>query len=109
MSVLSRKDIARPVLPQETVPVPALNGDVIVRGLVLSDRLEFALNGHDQYKMIAEVLARCVRDAEGEPIFSVDEWQIFGVRNQEAVLTLFTVAQRLSGVGDDEKKDAAPS
>ena len=39
MPALKRSDLVAPELPRETVAVPALGGDVIVRGLRLSERL----------------------------------------------------------------------
>jgi hypothetical protein len=35
---LNRNDLVRPALPRETVAMPALGGDVIVRGLLLGER-----------------------------------------------------------------------
>ena len=34
---LNRSDLVKPELPRETVAVPALGGDVIVRGLLLGE------------------------------------------------------------------------
>jgi hypothetical protein len=39
---LARRDIKTPVLPKEAVPVPELGGDVIVRGMLASERLALA-------------------------------------------------------------------
>ena len=41
-SVLTRGEVKRPVLPKETVPVEALGGSVVVRGMYASERLELA-------------------------------------------------------------------
>lgn len=105
---LNRKDVKKPSLPKEAKQVDALGGEVVVRGLLLSDRLALAINNTKPYSNIAETLARTVMDEEGEPIYTADEWEIFGAKHAEAAFELFAIAQRLSGMGE-EKKDATPS
>jgi hypothetical protein len=107
MTVLNKSEIPRPVLPKETINIPELGGEVVVCGLILSERLTVARG--QGFARMPDMLSRTVVDNEGNPIFSLDEWEIFGISNVAAVFKLFDVAKRLSGLDDDEKKDPAPS
>lgn len=100
---LKRSEIPRPVLPAEAVDVPEIGGEVIVRGLMLSQRLDLGVKykGAGMRQMSA-MLALCVVDADGVAVFTEDEWEAFGAGNFDAVLRLSGVAQRLSGFGKDE-------
>ena len=104
---LKKSDIPRPLPPAEAVPVEALGGEVIVRGLLLSERLEIAVStSGSRFKQIPKLLALTVVDADQLPIFSETEWEAFGARHFDAALSLFKVAQRLSGLdGDDAEKN----
>lgn len=84
MAVLSRDSVFAPTLRRETVPVPSLNGDVIVRGLKLSERLRLrglaqdAAGSANPDRFVSELLAVAVVDADGNPFWSADEWDIWG-------------------------------
>lgn len=106
---INRKDAAKPSLPKESKQVDAIGGEVVVQGLLLSDRLALAVNKEKPYTHIAEMLSRTVMDDEGEPVYTAQEWEIFGAKNSEAAFELFAIAQRLSGMGEAVKKDEAPS
>ena len=98
---LKKADIKPPVLPKETVEVDALGGEVVVRGLLLRERLALfddARDGGERFGHLSAVLAACVVDADGKQVFTVDEWEQFGAVHFEAALKLFNVAQRLSGL-----------
>ncbi len=116
---LQRNQIESPVLPKEAVPVDALGGEVIVRAMLLSERLELsAINaaaakpqaGETEVqararagsRLVADTLARCVLLADGEPMWSAAEWDAFGATEPGAVLHLFNVARRLSGQDEPE-------
>lgn len=101
MALLKKSDIARPVLPRETVTVSELGGDVVVRGLLLSEKLALfsSINAAGRvYSEITVILADTVLDADDQTVFTIREWEEFGNKNHEAVLKLFAVARRLSGV-----------
>lgn len=103
---LKKSDIPRPLPPAEAVHVDELGGEVIVRGLLLSERLEIAAGrGESRFDGVPKLLALTVVDADQVPIFSVQEWEAFGARHFEAAWKLFTVSQRISGMGggDAEK------
>lgn len=95
---LKKSDIARPALPMEAVEVPELGGEVIVRGLRLSERLDLAVDSEEGYRRITRMLSIVVVDTDQVPIFSQDEWEVFGAKNAEAVMRLWVVSKRLSGL-----------
>ncbi|MBJ2155265.1 hypothetical protein [Variovorax sp. IB41] len=111
---LDRKNLKVPTLPQQVEPCEELGGDVIVRGMLLSERLENdALNQkareplegetEDQARARAgslvtpRLLHKCVVDDAGQPLMSVHEWDMFGAAHSEAFFSLFHIALRLSG------------
>jgi hypothetical protein len=111
---LDRNQIKLPVLPRETVQVDSLGGEVIVRGLLLSERMrndrlnEFArqpLDGETEDDararagslVVPRVLAQTVIDADGQPLMNATEWDQFGSVNRSDVFHLFNTAMRLSG------------
>ena len=78
--------------------MPELGGEVIVRGLMLSERVRI-LNAASQGALsISELLSCTVIDAESEPIFSVDEWEAFGATHFVPAMHLFKKAKQLSGL-----------
>ena len=104
MTVVNRSSVAAPTLPKETVEVAALDGEVIVRGLLLTERLAIEARivglrstAADVHAILPAVLAICVLDAEELPLWTEQQWQIFGVKHQGQALALFNVAWRLSG------------
>lgn len=122
MSLIERSAVQAPVLPKETVPMPSLGGDVIVRGLLLSERLTLsALSGQLSEphpgesvelaqaragaQMVSHTLARAVVLADGQPFYSVAQWDQFGAKHTGDVLALFQASRRLNGYdeGDTEK------
>src|SRR4026208_925770 len=110
MTVLSKQDIPRPSRPKETVAVPDLGGDVVVQALLLKEQFELS-SAPDAgvFGRITKMLSTSVVDAEGKPIFSVEEWEVWGATHIDATLLLLDTVKRLSGIGGDEKKDSAPS
>jgi len=102
---LNRSDLTLPAAPRETVAVPALGGDVIVRGMLLNERLELFSGLRNEtagYGHIARLLAPVVIGEDGKPLLTVEEWEAFGGANFAEVLDLFNVARRLSGLDSEE-------
>jgi len=107
MTVLKRGDVAEPVLPKETVPVPSLGGDLVVRGLLLSEKLaveaRIVATAQDKgaadgvHAILPVLLSLCVLDADGLTFWSEAQWQIFGASQSKEAIDLFNVAWRLSG------------
>ena len=119
MALIERSQVKAPSLPRETVAVPALGGDVIVRGLLLSERMQLSsLNaqlaepapgeteaqarsragGH----LVSFTLARSVELADGKPLYTQQEWDAFGADHPEAALDLFKRARVLGGQDREE-------
>lgn len=96
MAVLKKSDMKSPVLPKETAPAPSLGGDVVVTGLMLSDRIKFLSTPGGA--PLSQLLAMTVTDAEGAQVFTEQEWEIHGARHFAECIELFKVAKRLSGL-----------
>ena len=101
-----------PSLPEETVTVQELGGEVLVRGMLLKDRLSIALA--EGYERMAAMLAACVfaNDDKGQPtpLYTADEWERFGSRHYAAAINLWDVTRRLSDIDGEaaEKKSNSP-
>lgn len=110
MAVVKKANVSKPTLPKETVEdVKGLGGDVVVCGLLLSDRNKvFRQIKEDHDASIPQVLSNCVLDVDGERLFTVEDWQNFGATDEGFAesIRLFNVAFRLSGLdgGANEKK-----
>lgn len=111
---LHRDQITPPVLPEEIVPFPPAGGDVIVRGLLMTQRLandrihaaerkpldgetEVQAQGRAGARIVTRLLAQAVVDEDGRPLFSESEWDVYGVAHRGDVFRIFNVAMRLSG------------
>ena len=104
--ILKKAAITAPQPRQEIVDVAELGGAVIVRALPLSQRLELGrISSERPDSYIAELLARCVLDGDGEPIFDAGEWDHFSGANQDAAFALHRAAQRVAGLGDEPGKE----
>jgi hypothetical protein len=121
MALIERSQVKPPSLPRETVAVPALGGDVIVRGLLLSERMQLSgLNaqlsqaepGESQEQarsragghLVSFTLARAVELADGQPLYTAAEWDAVGAEHPDAVLDLF---QRTRALGGQDVEAAA--
>jgi hypothetical protein len=97
-----------PALPQdELVEVPELGGEIVVRPLMLSDRLalfeEFRSNPERApFTHIVSLLALSVVDGNGERLYTTEGWERFGGKHMDAALKLFDIAWRVSGLASEE-------
>ena len=101
MAVIKRANVAPPVLPKETVEVEALGGEVVVQGLLLSDRQDLeaymvalaragreaaeggaAAQAPGMAKVMPRLLHLSVLDADGERIYTEQEWQALLDKNK---------------------------
>lgn len=98
MTVLNKDNIPRPTPPKEVLDVPELGGEIIVRGLLLSERVRIFSTINTGSLGISDLLACTIIDAQNEPIFSIDEWEAFGSLHFVATLNLFKKAKELSGL-----------
>jgi len=113
MAVVSRAGVKEPVLPKETTPAPALGGDVVVRGMLMAERMgiDQILAGKRKalradatvgayvsgYEVLPQVLSICVLADDGKALWTEAQWQAFGGSHLEEATALFNVAWRLSG------------
>lgn len=133
MALLRKCNIPKPAVRKEAVEVPELGGEVVVRGTMLDERLALVFgvapqapaaeadgagaeaapappaaleqdDPRERYQHIARLLAYAVVDADGKPVFTVDEWAEFGGQHFAATLKLYNIAKRLSGMVPEEAK-----
>ena len=112
MAFLSRADLLAAVaLPRETVHVPELGGDVLVQGMsgAQRDAWEASLvEGRGKRRRMntanirAKLVAQCCIDEDGHRLFTDDDVETLGRARVDVLNRLFAVAQRLSGVSDDD-------
>jgi hypothetical protein len=112
MGFLSRSDLlAACVLPRETVKIPELNGDVIVQGMsgAQRDAWEASLvEGRGKRRKMntanirAKLVAQCCVDGDGKRLFSDEDVEALGTARVDVLNRLFGVAQKLSGVSDED-------
>lgn len=114
MAVIKRDTLPTPTVPKETLAVEALGGEVVVRGLLLSERMQVQrqivtlrkADAGDEgavHAILPVLLALCVLDADGLPVFTQDQWQAFGARHADQAVELFNAAWRLSGFSTAEE------
>lgn len=106
MAVINKANVTPPSVPKEVVDVPELGGEVIVRGLMLSDRVRILTASFKSESRLSALLASTVVDEKNEPIFTEQEWEEFGSRHFAKALELFKKAKELSGLDAEinEKK-----
>jgi len=126
---LSRDDIlkAEDTTPEE-VPVPEWGGTVLVRGMTGKERDQFEVSlaeesagavqvqrgraggrppGRNLVNMRAKIVARCVVTDEGERMFSDADVAALGEKSGAPIDRIFTVAARLSGMGEEDTEEMA--
>ena len=100
----------------EMVEVPEWGGVVYVRSLTGAERDQFESsiverNGRDVRTNLRNLRARLVVmaacDENGEPIFSTEDAAALGAKNAAALDRIFSVAQRLSGLRDNDVQELA--
>ncbi len=111
MNILSKDAIlAADDLPRETVNVPEWGGEVLVRTMSGTDRDAFEASLLEKDGRMENVRARLVAltlcDAQGDRLFNDSEIAALGRKSARALDRVFSVAQRLNGIGV-EQVDAA--
>jgi hypothetical protein len=94
MSLIRRDQIKLPVLRRETVHSEALGGEVVLQALTLGVRLALSGKAED----VPIVLAASVRADDGEAVFDVQGWGIWGGSNAAEAMRLFNKVMDLSGM-----------
>jgi hypothetical protein len=112
MAFLSRADILKATAtPREVVAVPALGGDVIVRGMTGVERDAFEAScfegkgkrrDFNMRNLRAKLVAYCVVDDAGHRLFTDEDVIALGQVRADVIDRLFGVAQRLSGMKDED-------
>jgi hypothetical protein len=95
-------------VPQQIVKVPVL-GEVMVKGMTGEQRDEFEaalITGKGRNRdvnlknMRAKLVSYCVVDEQGDPLFT--DVAALGKVRADVLNKLFTVAQKLSGISEDD-------
>jgi len=119
MALLSRDQItAADDRRWEDVPVPEWGGEVRVVGMSGTDRNGYQSSlvrigpdgkpqGVNLDNQTAKLLARCLVDEDGKPLFSLKDIAVLGAKNGAVLERLSKVAKRLSGLQDGAVEDAA--
>lgn len=119
MDLIKKANVTAPTVPQEQIDVPELGGAVIVRGMLLSERMAFstwrtkaATPAPGETKESAEervgpqtfarMLSVAVVDADQQPVFDASQWERFGANHGARAMELFNAAFRLSGFDEEE-------
>lgn len=110
--MLSREQILKADdLRYEVVSVPEWGGEVRVRSLTGAERDEFESSlfetkGADVKRnmgnMRAKLLALCIVGSNNERVFSSKDIESLGNKSAKALDRVFTIAQRLNGIGAQE-------
>jgi hypothetical protein len=104
-------------LPAEEVDLsdlPGYSGSLLVRGMTGRERDEFEASlaqqrgGQVIQNMVnvrAKIVIRCVVDEDGRRVFDDADIDVLGGKSGAALDRLFTVATRLSGLGERDVED----
>ena len=117
MALLKRDEILQAAdIQKEIVPVPEWGGEVMVYGLdgVGRDQFESSIIVTTGKKQIvkmenvrAKLCALAIRDENGERLFSDADVMALGKKSAAALQRVFDVAQRLSGLGENDIEELA--
>jgi hypothetical protein len=107
MNILSKDAIlAADDLPRETVNVPEWGGEVLVRTMSGTDRDAFEASLIEKDGRMENVRARLVAltlcDAQGDRLFDDSQIVALGRKSARALDRVFSVAQRLNGIGVEQ-------
>lgn len=103
-------------LKKELVNVPEWGGDVYVRGMTGADRDKFESSivqtrGKDQTLNMVNIRAKLasmtICDEKGNRIFTEADVKDLSNKSAHALQRIFVVAQKLSGIGDEDVKELA--
>jgi hypothetical protein len=100
MALINREQVADPALRSEAVELEPLGGSVIVRGLKLSERLRLrnsAGEGGSAERFTAELLAVAVVDGDRRPLWTAEQWDVWGSEHPKHYGALVEKALSLGG------------
>lgn len=104
---MKKSEIKTPVLPSETIEVPALGGSVLCQGMLLRDRIGIFADAEERgpgYWHVARLLSKTVVDEDGAALFTESEWEVFGSEHFEEAMRIYAVCKRLNGMDYDGAK-----
>lgn len=121
MALVAREQIAPCELPEEVVSVPAVGGDVLVRGMDMPSLVRFRARqraigakkkGESQEdadertggELLPVLLEMCVLADDRQPVYSAAQWGVFATAHMDETMQLWEVAMRLSGLEKDPGK-----
>jgi hypothetical protein len=101
------KEVRSFVLPEETLTIPELGGDgvVKVRGIGFGRKMAIAVSepAEDRAGLLLEA---AVVDEDGEPVMDAEAWDAFAMFHEDRGFELLVAAKRVSGFNSaDVKKD----
>jgi hypothetical protein len=100
----------------EDVPVPEWGGEIRIRGLAGDERDDFEAKSLVKRKGAREVnlknlrarlVAACAINEDGSPLFNTSDVLRLGQKSAAAIERLFKVAQKLSGMSDQDVEELA--
>ena len=117
MPVLSRDDIlAVDDIKIESMDVPEWGGSVFVRGMTGAERDQFessiiSIDGDNQKvdmrDIRAKLCSKSICDEDGKKLFTPADIKELSKKSAVALQRVFKVAQRLSGITDDDVEELA--
>jgi len=105
MGLLTREQIlSADDVKTEVVPVPEWGGEVRVRGLtgLQRDRFEARVVEEDFDNVRAAYAAASIIDEDGNQMFTAEDIDELGNKSASALQRVLLVAQRISGVSENE-------
>lgn len=96
--------------------IPGYHGSVLVRGLTGTERDEFESSlmvkrGNklepNTRNVRAKLVARCVVDDDGKPLFDIAETELIGRKSAQAISRIYDTAARLSGLSESDVEEMA--
>ena len=82
--------------------MPALGDTVLVRGLTFSQQMQYGTRTEmGKHSHVAGLLCMTVLAADGESLFTEEQWELFGAQHLADVITLYNTAKRLSGLDEE--------
>lgn len=93
------KDVAAPLpFEEERMTVPSLGGDgvVVVRSLTFGEKIQMSVAPLEERP--AMLLAYTVRDEDGRPLMTREQWDRWGLDNDMDFVALTETAKRVSSL-----------
>jgi hypothetical protein len=111
MSTLNKDEILGAIAERrkavERISVPEWGGDVCIRRMTAADVERTGMaDGKRDATMFAKVIAACVTDEDGEPLFTEKDVKALQEADMEASARVFAEIMRVNGLMDEELEEA---